>query len=248
MQTSIDPAEVAKFEAMAAEWWDPEGKFKPLHMMNPVRLEFIAREIAAHFGRDRGTARPFEGLRLLDIGCGGGLLSEPMARLGAEVVGADAAEGNIPVAALHAEQVGLEIDYRHTTAEAIEATGERFDVVLAMEIVEHVADPLEFLTSCQKLLKPGGLMLTSTLNRNLKSYAVAIVGAEQVMRWLPRGTHEWGKFITPDELARLLEQAGTQVVSRTGFTFSPLSWSWSLSERDLSVNYAMASTKPAAIA
>ncbi len=244
MQTSIDPAEVAKFEAMAAEWWDPEGKFKPLHMMNPVRLEFIAREIAAHFGRDRGAAQPFAGLRLLDIGCGGGLLSEPMARLGAEVVGADAAEGNIPVAALHAEQVGLEIDYRHTTAEAIEATGERFDVVLAMEIVEHVADPLEFLTSCQKLLKPGGLMLTSTLNRTLKSYAVAIVGAEQVMRWLPRGTHEWGKFITPDELAKLLEQAGTQVVSRTGFTFSPLSWSWSLSERDLSVNYAMASTKP----
>ena len=248
MQTSIDPAEVAKFEAMAAEWWDPEGKFKPLHMMNPVRLEFIAREIAAHFGRDRDGATPFDGLRLLDIGCGGGLLSEPMARLGAEVVGADAAEGNIPVAALHAEQVGLDIDYRHSTAEAIEAAGERFDVVLAMEIVEHVADPLEFLTSCQKLLKPGGLMLTSTLNRNLKSYAVAIVGAEQVMRWLPRGTHEWGKFITPDELAKLLEQAGTQVVNRTGFTFNPISWSWSLSDRDLSVNYAMASTKPAAIA
>ena len=244
MQTSIDPAEVAKFEAMAAEWWDPEGKFKPLHMMNPVRLEFITREIAAHFGRDRAARRPFEGLRLLDIGCGGGLLSEPMARLGAAVVGADAAEGNIPVAQLHARQVGLDIDYRHSTAEALEAAGERFDVVLAMEIVEHVADPLEFLTSCQKLLKPGGLMLTSTLNRNLKSYAVAIVGAEQVMRWLPRGTHEWGKFITPDELAGFLEQAGTQVVSRAGFTFNPISWSWSLSERDLSVNYAMASTKP----
>ncbi len=244
MQTSIDPAEVAKFEAMAAEWWDPEGKFKPLHMMNPVRLEFITREIAAHFGRDRAARRPFEGLRLLDIGCGGGLLSEPMARLGAAVVGADAAEGNIPVAQLHARRVGLDIDYRHSTAEALEAAGERFDVVLAMEIVEHVADPLEFLTSCQKLLKPGGLMLTSTLNRNLKSYAVAIVGAEQVMRWLPRGTHEWGKFITPDELAGFLEQAGTQVVSRAGFTFNPISWSWSLSERDLSVNYAMASTKP----
>jgi len=248
MQTSIDPAEVAKFEAMAAEWWDPEGKFKPLHMMNPVRLEFIAREIAAHFGRNRQSVRPFEGLRLLDIGCGGGLLSEPMARLGAEVVGADAAEGNIPVAQVHAEQVGLTIDYRHMTAEALEVVGEQFDVVLAMEIVEHVADPLAFLTSCQNLLKPGGLMLTSTLNRNLKSYAVAIVGAEQVMRWLPRGTHEWGKFITPDELARLLEEAGTQVVNRTGFTFNPISWSWSLSERDLSVNYAIASTKPQATA
>ncbi len=247
MQTSIDAAEVAKFEAMAAEWWDPEGKFKPLHMMNPVRLEFIVREIAGHFGRDRERKRPFEGLRLLDIGCGGGLLSEPMARLGAEVVGADAAEGNIPVARLHAEQVGLAIDYRYSTAEALEAAGEQFDVVLAMEIVEHVADPLAFLTSCQKLLRPGGLLLTSTINRNLKSYAVAIIGAEQVMRWLPRGTHEWRKFITPDELAQYLEQAGLQVKARTGFTFNPLGWRWSLSERDLSVNYAIASSKPQAI-
>ena len=248
MQTSIDPAEVAKFEAMAAEWWDPEGKFKPLHMMNPVRLEFIAREIAAHFGREREVSAPFAGLRLLDIGCGGGLLSEPMARLGAEVVGADAAEGNIPVAALHAAQVGLEIDYRHSTAEAIEAAGEQFDVVLAMEIVEHVADPLSFLASCQALLKPGGLMLTSTINRNMKSYAVAIVGAEQVMRWLPRGTHEWKKFITPGELENLLQEAGMQVVARTGFVFNPLAWRWSLSDRDLSVNYALASTRPRALA
>ncbi len=247
MQTSIDPDEVAKFEAMASEWWDPEGKFKPLHMMNPVRLEFITREIAAHFNRNRAGEQPFTGLRILDIGCGGGLLSEPMARLGAEVVGADAAEGNIAVARIHADEVGLDIDYRASTAEALVAAGERFDVVLNMEIVEHVADPGAFIASCRDALNPGGLMLTSTINRNMKSYAVAIVGAEQVMRWLPRGTHEWRKFITPDELAALIEAAGMQVTSRAGFTFNPLAWRWSVSDRDLSVNYALASTRPEAL-
>ena len=247
MQTSIDPGEVAKFEAMASEWWDPEGKFKPLHMMNPVRLEFIAREIAAHFDRDRASDQPFAGLRVLDIGCGGGLLSEPMARLGAQVVGADAAAGNIAVAQIHAEKVGLDIDYRASTAEALVAAGERFDVVLNMEIVEHVAEPGAFIASCRDALTPGGLMLTSTINRNLKSYAVAIVGAEQVMRWLPRGTHEWRKFITPEELATLIEAADMQITARTGFTFNPLAWRWSLSDRDLSVNYAIASTRPEAL-
>ncbi len=243
MQSSIDPDEVAKFEAMATQWWDPRGKFRPLHMMNPVRLEFIVREVAAHFRRDRDDARPFGGLRLLDIGCGGGLLSEPMARLGADVVGADAAEGNIPVAAHHAREAGLDIDYRHASAETLEAAGERFDVVLAMEIVEHVTDPKAFLASCRNLLVPGGLLLISTLNRNLKSYAVAIVGAEQVLRWLPRGTHEWGRFITPEELTGMLEEAGMQVIARTGFAFNPLTWRWTLSERDLSVNYALAGTR-----
>ena len=243
-QTTVDPAEVAKFEAMAADWWDTTGKFKPLHMMNPVRLDYITNQIAAEFGRDLNDVEPFKGLRLLDIGCGGGLLSEPMTRLGATVVGADAAAGNIPVAQVHAEQMGLDIDYRHTTAEAMAEAGEQFDVVLNMEVVEHVADPLAYLTACQQLLKPGGLMVASTINRNPKSFMVAIVGAEHVMRWLPKGTHEWSKFITPDELADLIAKAGLDVVDRKGMVFNPLGWSWSISDQDLSVNYAMASVKP----
>ena len=240
---TVDPSEIAKFEAMAAEWWDPHGKFKPLHMLNPCRLDYITQQIAGEFDRDLKTSHPFEGLRLLDIGCGGGLLSEPMARLGAEVVGADAAEGNLPVARIHAEQSGLDIDYRHTTAEDMAAAGEQFDVVLNMEVVEHVADPLGFLTASQQLLKPGGLLLCSTINRNPKSYAMAIFGAEVVMRWLPRGTHEWNKFITPDELFDLLSQAGLEPVDRKGFVFNPILWSWSISDRDLSVNYVTASVK-----
>ncbi|WP_334192234.1 bifunctional 2-polyprenyl-6-hydroxyphenol methylase/3-demethylubiquinol 3-O-methyltransferase UbiG [Pararhodobacter sp.] len=243
MSTSIDPAEVAKFEAMAADWWDPHGKFKPLHMLNPCRLDYITSQIAAEFDRDLTGPRPFEGLRLLDIGCGGGLLSEPMARLGAEVVGADAAERNIPVAQVHAQQSGLEIDYRHTTAEDLAAAGERFDVVLNMEVIEHVADPQQFLVACRDLLKPGGLMICSTLNRNPKSYAMAIVGAEVVMRWLPKGTHDWAKFITPDELYALIRGAGLDPVDRKGMVFNPLLWRWSLSDRDLSVNYVTASVR-----
>ncbi|WP_417817072.1 bifunctional 2-polyprenyl-6-hydroxyphenol methylase/3-demethylubiquinol 3-O-methyltransferase UbiG [Tritonibacter scottomollicae] len=243
-QSTVDPSEIAKFEAMAAEWWDPNGKFKPLHMLNPCRLDYITRQIAGEFERDLTSAAPFAGLRILDIGCGGGLLSEPMARLGADVVGADAAEGNLPVARIHAEQSGLEIDYRHTTAEALAEAGEAFDVILNMEVVEHVADPLSYLTATQQLLKSGGLQICSTINRNPKSYAMAIVGAEVVMRWLPRGTHEWSKFITPDELFDLLSQAGLTPVDRKGFVFNPLLWSWSISDRDLSVNYVTASTKP----
>ena len=241
---TIDPAEVAKFEAMAAEWWDVDGKFKPLHMLNPTRLDYIVDQIAAEFARDLSVKEPLKGLRILDIGCGGGLLSEPMARLGATVIGADAAAGNIPVARIHAQQSGLNIDYRHTTAEAIAASGEQFDVVLNMEVVEHVADPLGFLTACQELLKPGGLLLCSTINRNPKSYFVAIIGAERIMRWLPKGTHEWDKFITPDELYSLIKNAGLIPVDRKGFVFNPLTWSWSISSRDLSVNYVTASVKP----
>ena len=242
---TVDDAEIAKFEAMATEWWDPNGKFKPLHMLNPTRLDYITRQIAAEFGRDLTTPLPFAGLRLLDIGCGGGLLSEPMARLGAEVVGADAAPRNIPVAQIHAQKSGLTIDYRHTTAEALAAAGEQFDVVLNMEVVEHVADPLAYLTACQQLLKPGGLMICSTINRNPKSFLMAIVGAEYVMRWLPKGTHEWAKFITPDELYDLIRKAGLDPVDRKGFVFNKLTWSWSISGRDLSVNYVTASLKRA---
>ena len=241
---TVDPAEVAKFEAMAADWWDLEGKFKPLHMLNPCRLDYICAQVAAEFGRDLAGDLPFRGLRVLDIGCGGGLLSEPMARLGATVVGADAAERNIPVARLHAEQSGLTIDYRHTTAEALAESGEQFDVVLAMEIVEHVADPQGFITTCRDLLKPGGLMVMSTLNRTTKSFLAAIIGAEWIMRWLPKGTHDWAKFIQPDELRAMITRGGLDPVDSKGFVFNPVSWQWTISDRDLSVNYVTASIRP----
>ena len=243
-QSTVDPAEIEKFQAMAAEWWDENGKFKPLHMLNPCRLDYITSQIAGEFDRDLKSPEPFRGLRILDIGCGGGLLSEPMARLGATVVGADAAAGNIPVAQVHAQQSGLNIDYRHTTAEALAEAGEQFDVVLNMEVVEHVASPIDYLIACRTLLKPGGLHICSTLNRNPKSFMMAIVGARHVMRWLPKGTHEWSKFITPDELFDLLHKAGLTAVDRKGFVFNPITWSWRLSDRDLSVNYVTASLKP----
>lgn len=243
-QTTIDPEEIAKFEAIAAEWWDPQGKFKPLHMMNPCRLDYITSQIAAEFDRDLESTAPFTGLRILDIGCGGGLLSEPMARLGADVVGADAGEGNIPVAQVHAAQSGLTIDYRNTTAEALAEAGEAFDVILNMEVIEHVADPLAFLTACARLLKSGGLHLCSTLNRTSKSYAAVIVGAEYVMNWLPKGTHDWSKFITPDELYDLLGQAGLEPVDKKGMVFNPIRWDWALSNSEFQVNYITASVKP----
>jgi len=242
---TVDPAELAKFEAMAAEWWDPNGKFRPLHLMNPCRLDYITKQIAAEFNRNLAEPLPFKGLRIIDIGCGGGLLSEPLTRLGADVLGADAAEKNIKVAKLHAEQESLEIDYRAVTAEALADAGERFDVVVNMEVVEHVADPQGYITECANLLKPGGLHICSTINRNAKSFAMAIVGAEYVMRWLPKGTHEWNKFISPDELFALIEKAGLQPIDRKGFVFNPISWSWKISDRDLSVNYVTAATKPA---
>lgn len=242
-QTTVDPNEIAKFEAMAAEWWDLEGKFKPLHMLNPCRLDYITRQIAYEFDRDLKADKPFKGLRILDIGCGGGLLCEPMARLGADVVGADAAERNIKVAQVHAQQSGLDIDYRFTTAEDLAAAGEAFDIVLNMEVIEHVADPPAYLKACHDLLRPGGLHICSTLNRTAKSFVFAIVGAEYVMRWLPKGTHEWNKFITPDELFGMMSEAGLHPIDRKGFVFDKLHWIWSISARDLSVNYVTASLR-----
>ena len=243
-QFTVDAGQIAKFEAMAAEWWDPNGKFKPLHMMNPCRLDYINSQIAAEFGRDISTDSPFEGLRVLDIGCGGGLLCEPMARLGADVIGVDAAARNIEVAKSHARQSSLNIDYRVGTAEQLAAKGEVFDVVLNMEVVEHVAEPKSYLIICGKLLRSGGLMVCSTINRNAKSFFFAIVGAEYVMRWLPRGTHEWSKFLKPDELFDLIRMGGLEPVDKTGFVFNPVTWQWKLYARDLSVNYVTTALKP----
>ena len=241
---TVDPAEIARFEAMAEEWWDPRGKFRPLHRMNACRLGYVVDHVRAQHGRDARARRPLEGLRVLDIGCGGGLLSEPMARLGAEVVGADASERNVAVARAHARQMGLEIDYRATTAEALAAAGEGFDAVLNMEVVEHVAERQAYLDACARLVRPSGIMISSTINRNAKSWAFAIVGAEHVLRWLPRGTHRWSKFVTPDELFTMLTRAGLQPVDRKGLVFDPLGRSWRLSERDLDVNYVTAAVRP----
>jgi len=233
---SIDPAEVAKFSAIAAEWWDPAGKFAPLHKFNPVRLAFIRAQAAAHFERDARSLRPFEGLSLLDIGCGGGLLSEPMTRLGFAVTGADASDKNIGTARAHAAQTGLDIDYRATSAETLAAEGRSFDVVLNMEVVEHVADVSAYLTACTALVKPGGLTFVATLNKTLKSLALAKIGAEYVLNWLPRGTHDWNRFIPPTELQRSLEESGLTILKLQGVSFDPLRWDWKLSS-DVDVNY-----------
>ncbi|MEM6886634.1 MAG: bifunctional 2-polyprenyl-6-hydroxyphenol methylase/3-demethylubiquinol 3-O-methyltransferase UbiG [Pseudomonadota bacterium] len=243
-QGTVDPDEVAKFEAMAAEWWDPNGKFKPLHMLGPCRLDYITSQVAAEFDRDLSARTPLTGLRVLDIGCGGGLLAEPIARLGADVVGADAASGNLPVARRHAENNGLFIDYRHATAEDLARKGEQFDVVLNMEVIEHVAQPEEFLTACAALVRPGGLHICSTINRTPHAYMLAIIGAERVMRWLPKGTHEWSKFVTPEELYKMFSKADLNPVDRKGFVFNPVTAQWRLSERDLRVNYVTTCLKP----
>jgi 2-polyprenyl-6-hydroxyphenyl methylase / 3-demethylubiquinone-9 3-methyltransferase len=236
--SSIDPAEVAKFTRIAEEWWNPSGKFRPLHVFNPVRLGFIRDSATRHFQRDARALKPFEGLRLLDVGCGGGLLSEPMARLGFAVTGIDASEQNIRVAGLHAARSGVDIAYRATTAEALVAEGAQFDVLLNMEVVEHVSEPAAFLASCARLVAPGGMMIVATLNRTLKSLALAKIGAEYVLRWLPAGTHDWNRFITPDELLRHLERASMNVVQTQGISFDPLRWEWRLSS-DTDVNYMM---------
>ncbi|WP_312162304.1 bifunctional 2-polyprenyl-6-hydroxyphenol methylase/3-demethylubiquinol 3-O-methyltransferase UbiG [Phenylobacterium sp.] len=244
--SSIDPKEVEQFSRIAAEWWDPKGKFAPLHKFNPVRLAFIREQVQARFGRDPKAIRPFEGLRLLDIGCGGGLLCEPMTRLGFQVTGVDASERNIGTASAHAAQQGLEIDYRATTAEDLLAAGEPpFDVVLNMEVIEHVADPGEYLRNCARLLAPGGLMIVATLNRTLKALALAKVGAECVLRWVPAGTHDWNKFLKPDELRGFLAGEPVEMQGPFGVAFDPLSGRWSRSA-DCDINYMVTVTRDAA--
>ena len=247
--SSVDPSEVEKFSRIAAQWWDPRGKFAPLHKFNPVRLEFIRDRFAARFGRDRNACAPFQGLRLLDIGCGGGLLAEPMARLGFEVTGVDASARNIAVASLHAAEAGVRIDYRNMTVEELlaeEASARNeggFDVVLNMEVVEHVNDPGQFLRDSARLLRPGGLMVVATLNRTLKALATAKIGAEYVLGWLPRGAHDWRKFLTPDEVRLFLSAEPLAVQGPFGVGYNPLADRWSLGS-DASVNYMMVVERP----
>ncbi len=243
--SSIDAREVERFSRHAADWWDARGPMAALHKFNPVRVGYIRDRAAAHFGRDPKKLDCLKGLRILDIGCGGGILSEPLARLGAEMVGADPAAENIAAAQAHAEEGDLAIDYRATTAEALAEAGERFDVVLMMEVVEHVADVKSFVATCASMVKPGGLMVAATLNRTLKSFALAIVGAEYVLRWVPRGTHQWDKFVTPEELERAFEASGLNVTGERGVIYNLLADRWQLSS-DMDVNYMLVGEKDSA--
>ncbi len=237
---TVDAAEVAKFSAMAAEWWDPAGKFAPLHKFNPVRLKFIRDTVAAHTGKM--GLKPFAGMTLLDIGCGGGLLCEPMSRLGFAVTGVDPSEKNIGTARAHAAQAGLPVTYRAASAEVLEGEGALFDIVLNMEVVEHVADLKAYLMACAKLVQPGGLMFVATLNKTIKSLALAKIGAEYILRWLPPGTHDWNRFVDPGELRRLLEGAGLNPLKTQGVAFDPLNWDWHLSS-DVAVNYMIVASR-----
>ncbi len=237
--SSIDQKEIEHFRTLAATWWDEAGPYKALHQLNPLRLAFIRDNICTHLSHSENKAKPLEGLRILDIGCGGGLLSEPIARMGAQVTGVDATEENIKLARTHAEQMGLEIDYRFSTAEDLTGT---YDVVLAMEIVEHVVDVQSFIASCVKLVKPDGLIFFSTINRTWKSYLLAIVAAENILGWVPKGTHQWDKFVTPDELNSGLKQNGVDLLQHTGVLFDPLRGTWIQSARD-GVNYMLVGKK-----
>lgn len=233
---TVDPAEVARFERIARTWWDPDGAMKTLHRFNPVRIAFVRDRAAGRWDRDVRGGRPLAGLTVLDVGCGGGLLCEPLARLGATVTGVDPAPTNIEVARLHAAKSGLDIDYRQTQVEDLVVQGCRYDIVLAMEVVEHVADVDLFVSACCKAVKPGGQLYMATLNRTLRAFALAIVGAEYVLGWLPKGTHQWEKFVTPRELADAIAQGGLSVVEEQGVVFNPLTSTWRMSS-DLSVNY-----------
>lgn len=240
---NLDNAEVERFQRMAKAWWDPTGKFRPLHQIGPVRLAYVRDELLTHFSRPAGGLKPLTGLKIIDIGCGGGLISEPLCRLGATVTGIDPGKMNIDIAKSHAEPQGLDIDYRVATVEELAARGEQFDAVVCLEVVEHVPDVPAFVASCASLTRPGGMMVLSTINRNLKSYALAIVAAEYVLGWLPRGTHQWERFITPEELARYLIDAGLTPPTFKGFAYNPLRDTWSLSD-DTAVNYLAAAAKP----
>jgi 2-polyprenyl-6-hydroxyphenyl methylase / 3-demethylubiquinone-9 3-methyltransferase len=244
-RTTIDQAEVDRFTAMAAEWWDPTGKFKPLHKINPVRLAYIRDKVSENFGVDPRAHQPLAGLRVLDIGCGGGLLSEPIARMGADVLGADASEKNIGIASTHAAQTGVSVDYRAVTAEQLAADGETFDVVLNMEVVEHVSDVDYFISTCASMVRPGGVMLISTINRTLKARALAIGACEYVLRWLPRGTHQYEKLVRPEELEKPILAAGMEVSEKIGVFFNPFLNQWNLSS-DTDVNYMMLTRRPKA--
>lgn len=233
---SVDAEEVARFAAMAGEWWEPDGKMAPLHRLNPVRLGYIRDRLVGHFGCDAGSRRPLDGLRVVDVGCGGGLLCEPLTRLGATVTGIDAAAANTDAAAAHAHAMGLDIDYRAATAGALAAAGEAFDVVLALEVVEHVADVAAFVDDCCRLVRPGGAMALATLNRTPKAWLHAIVGAEHLMRWLPPGTHDWRKFVRPSELARALGHGGLHIADITGVGYDLMRGEWRLTG-DVAVNY-----------
>lgn len=241
--TTVDPAEIDRFARNAAEWWDANGKFRTLHLIGPVRLRFLRDALVRHFGRAPGKPKPLDGLTVLDIGCGGGLVCEPLCRLGAAVTGIDPAEGNVEAARRHAEGQRLAIAYRAAPVEDLAGEGRTFDAVVCLEVVEHVPDPGAFLKTCAGLVRPGGMMLLSTINRTVKAYVLAILGAEYVLRWLPVGTHQWERFVTPDELARHLEAAGLGAPEVRGMVYSPLGDTWSLSS-DTDVNYFAAAAKP----
>jgi 2-polyprenyl-6-hydroxyphenyl methylase/3-demethylubiquinone-9 3-methyltransferase len=243
---SVDAEEIRRFDALAESWWDPEGEMAPLHRLGPIRIGFVREHLCRLFGRDARSLRPFEGLRLLDIGCGAGLMAEPMARLGFEVVAIDAAPEPVAVARAHALAGGLAIDYRVATAEALAAAGERFDAVLALEVIEHVADLGLFLGAAASLVKPGGGFVAATINRTPKSFLFAIVGAEYVLRWLPVGTHAWRKLVRPSELIPPLRRAGLRVEALAGVAYDPVRRSWRLAPKDLDVNYMLFASRPAA--
>ncbi len=234
---SIDAEEIARFGAQAGEWWNPDGAFAPLHRLNPLRLAFIRDRLCDHFGRDPMSERPLRGLTILDIGCGGGILTEPMARLGAKVIGVDPSEANIEAAQTHAVEAGLDIAYHATTAEALVAEKRCFDAVLCMEAVEHVGDVGVFLEAVSRLAKSNGAFILSTLNRTAKSFLLAIVGAEYVLRWVPRGTHDWRKFVRPSELAARLRPQGLEIRELAGVVYDPIDNSWRLDPENLAVNY-----------